>query len=161
MPANQNEHRSRQLSHPETIRALVVASHGVLWKALVDLVSRQPGIEVCASVKNVRDVHGSLAENGSQSVVILDWPVADTSDSRVLGELLKVYPAARWLAVSLYNDLFSVKRALDMGVNGYVTKLMAAEVICTAIRALAAGQEYFSPDVLDGLPQAFAKEILA
>ncbi len=161
MPAKQDGHQSKQAGQSEVIRVLVVASRGVMRKALEDLINQQPDIEVCGLLNDLRNADRWLMREVVPNVVVLDWPAADQLDVRVLTGLLHMYPAARWLAVSLYDDSFSVKQAVDAGVYGYVTKCTVAEMICTAIRALAAGQRYFSPDLLDTLPQSFLKEILA
>jgi len=161
MAAKQDGHQSKQAGQPEVMRVLVVAGHTVLQKALEDLVNQQPDIEVCGLLDDLRNADCWLMRKVAPNVIVLDWPETNRSGGRVLTRLIDTYPVARWLAVSLYDDPFSVKQALDIGVHGYVTKRMAAEMICTAIRALATGQWYFSPDVLDTLPPSFAKDIVA
>ncbi len=159
MPAKQSGHQSKKVIQEEVIRVMIVTGHGTLQKALVDLISGQKDIEVCASVHDLCDADRLLNGVGATNILILDWPVSKHTGAGLLRELLVKHPRVRCLVISLYDDPFSVKKALDMGVNGYVTKCMAAEVVSTTIRALAAGQRYFSSDVLDTLPQSFLKEI--
>jgi DNA-binding NarL/FixJ family response regulator len=160
MPAEIDEQRSAQAGRSEVIRVLVADGHAVLQKALVEFMDRQPDIEVCAIVDDLRDAGHWLTNEASAKVVILGWPLIDPSDAQVLAELLRVYPNARWLAVSSYDDAFSVKEAVETGIYGYVTTYMLPETICTAIRNLAQELRYFSSDVLEVLPPSFKRQIM-
>ena len=125
--------------------------------------AQQEEIEVCATAHDLREARSLLNKLQTVEILVLDWPAPASKNTGmdVLRQLLEKYPRIRCLLISLYDDPFSVKQALDAGVYGYVTKAMAAEKICTATHVLAAGQRYFSPDVLDALPQSFRMEIIA
>lgn len=163
MPIKQGGYHSREFAGEKVTKIILVASHETLQEALRELLGQQEEIEVCAAAYDLRAADSLLKKLQTVDILVLDWPAQASKDPgvRQLRELLVKYPRIRCLLVSLYDDPFSVKQALDVGVYGYVTKSMAAEKICTATRVLAAGQRYLSPDVLEALPQSFVKEILA
>lgn len=158
MSPKHDGNQTKRAARGNMIKVLVVTSHEVLQKALVDLIHQQPDIEVCAVVQDLNDLDRWLIGKDVTKVVIIDWPVSDHLKVPKLRELLTKYPKVRCLAICLYDDPFLAKQALDAGIYAYVTKCMAAETMSTAIRTLAAGQRYFSSDVLDMIPLSFIKE---
>lgn len=160
MLAEKDEQYSEQAGQSEVIRVLVVDSHAVLQKALVEFIDRQPDIEVCAIVDNLREAGHCLTKEALAKVVIMGWPLVNQLDTQVMAELQRMYPNVRWLAVSSYDDAFSVKQAVETGIYGYVTTYRLSETICTAIRNLAQEHRYFSSDVLDLLPSSFKRKIV-
>ena len=163
MPIRQGGYQSKELAEGKVTKVIVVASHETLQEALMELLAQQEEIEVCATAHDLREAHSLLNKLQTVDILVLDWPAPASKNTGmdVLRQLLEKYPRIRCLLISLYDDPFSVKQALDAGVYGYVTKAMAAEKICTATHVLAAGQRCFSPDVLDALPQSFRMEIIA
>ena len=132
-------------------KVLMVGMRGPMQQALTKLVSQQPDIEVCGSVPDLIDASCRIKSNDVE-VIVVEWPVSDPNQTRVLQQLRVTRPELKWLAISLYDDHFAVKQAFDLGICGYITKAMTAETICAAIRAVKAGQRFCSPDVVDALP---------
>jgi two-component system uhpT operon response regulator UhpA len=150
MLPKQNNHQDERDARGGVIKVLVVAGYGALQRAMVELIDQHPGIEVCSFMQDMRDVNRWLM-GGTANVIILDWPLFDQGEVGILRGLLVTRPGVRFLAVSLYDDRFSVKQALDLGIRGYVTKTMVAETICVAICAVWAGRLFCSPDVVETL----------
>ena len=153
MRPHKDDHRKRDVGD-RGIRVLVVARQGVLRRALVELIDYKDGFQVASVVENLSDANRWLLQN-SVHVIILDWPLADPGEIRILHEMITRPSGQAFLAVSLYDDPFSVKQAFDLGVRGYVSKAMAAETLCAALHAVRAGQRFCSPDVGDVMPDAF------
>jgi DNA-binding NarL/FixJ family response regulator len=56
-------------------------------------------------------------------------------------------PQARVLVFSIHDEPIFPTRAFRAGARGYVTKASAPEVLVNAVRAVAAGSIFLSPDV--------------
>jgi DNA-binding NarL/FixJ family response regulator len=80
-------------------------------------------------------------------VIVLDIALPDVSGIETLRRIIARRPAARVLIFSMYEDAIYVSRALDAGALGYMTKASAAEHLPRAVRQVAAGTRYLSPDV--------------
>jgi DNA-binding NarL/FixJ family response regulator len=132
----------------DTIKVLVVAGRGPLQQALVAFIDHQPDTEVRSLVTDMREAKRWLV-GGAANVILMDWPLANPEDVGILRELMTTRAGLGFLAVSLYDDPFSVKQAFNLGVHGYLTKALAAETIGAAIRAVSLGRRYCSPDVTD------------
>jgi DNA-binding NarL/FixJ family response regulator len=61
---------------------------------------------------------------------------------------------ARVLVFSMYEDTIFVRRALDAGAAGYMTKAGAPRVLVDAVESVAAGKRYISHDVAQALALA-------
>jgi DNA-binding NarL/FixJ family response regulator len=65
--------------------------------------------------------------------------------------ILAHQPNALVLMFSMYEDTIFVRRALEAGAAGYLTKASAPRVLVEAIDAVAAGRRFLSPDVAQTL----------
>jgi DNA-binding NarL/FixJ family response regulator len=61
------------------------------------------------------------------------------------------FPAARILAFSMHETAAFAQQALRAGACGYVTKTSAPEVLVDAVRAIAAGRTFLSPEMAQTL----------
>ena len=152
MPMELDRHQVEHGVPEGRVKVLVVGVPGILQQALIRMISQHADVDVCASVQDLRDARRWLSCHTAQ-VVVIDWPAHGRSGPQMLQDLIGRYPDLRWLAVSLYDDHFSVNQALSLGVRAYITKAMAAETICTAIRMISAGRLFCSPDIADALPK--------
>lgn len=59
--------------------------------------------------------------------------------------------AVRILMFSMYQDAIYVSRAFEAGAVGYLSKSSAPELLVEAVRAVAAGRRYVSPDVAQAM----------
>jgi DNA-binding NarL/FixJ family response regulator len=68
-------------------------------------------------------------------------------------------PAVRVIVVSMHSDEGYVLRALKAGAKGYVLKASAEEDVLNAVRAVAAGNAFFSPEISRLLVEEYVREI--
>ncbi|MFC1765013.1 response regulator [Planctomycetota bacterium] len=158
MPVERDEQEERRTASRDLVQVLIVGKKGVLQRALADLISPHPEIDLRLVAQDLLDTSHWLRRHTAH-VAILDWPVFEQGAAQLLKELSHSQPALKWLAISLYDDPFAVKQAFDMGIHAYVTKAMAAETICEAIRVLHSGRGFCSPDVADAIPNLFLEEL--
>jgi two-component system uhpT operon response regulator UhpA len=148
----------KSVSAQARLKVLLVGRQDVLQRAIHELIGPQPDMEVTMVTQNLLDASRWLKRDTVQ-VVILDWPVLEHGAEQIIRDVTSQRPGLHWLAVSLYDENFMVKQAFDKGIKGYVTKAMAADKMCEAIRALQQGHYYCSPDVLESLPAPLSKRI--
>ena len=158
MPENDHEPPVNKVSCHKRVKVLIVGGLEVLQRALRELIASQPDIEVSMVTRDLLDASRWLKRDVVQ-VMIVDWPVLEQGAGQIINDLMRLQPHLKWLAVSLFDDDFIVKQAFAKGINGYVTKAMAADKICEAIRMLQKGQRYCSPDVMYALPDLIRQHI--
>lgn len=89
----------------------------------------------------------ALAARTDPDVVVLDVALPDMTGPEAARRLRAGGACARLLALSANGDGRCVREMLKAGADGYVTKRAAADELTRAIRALAAGQAFLSPEV--------------
>jgi len=62
-------------------------------------------------------------------------------------QILKATPTARVLVLSAYSDLEYVERVMALGAAGYLLKQSSTEVLSKAIREVAKGHMFISPEI--------------
>ena len=90
----------------------------------------------------------------SPDVIILDLNLPDQHGLDLLADLVTIAPASKVLIFTMHDDASHARRALALGVQGYVTKTDDADVIITAVEQILAGQTYLSQPVAQALALA-------
>lgn len=75
-------------------------------------------------------------------IVLLDLNLPDMGGLDVLQRLRAAQPEQLVIVFSMYEDPGFVRRAIDLGARGYVTKGDAPEALADAVRAVMAGELY-------------------
>lgn len=128
------------------ISVLLVEDHRMVREALRDLLVREPGMAVVGEAGDAREAL-ELARSVKPDVVVLDISLPDVNGIEVAARLRDAGCGARIVALSAFSDKRFLKAMLRAGASAYVTKSAAGTELVRAIRAVAAGQGYFSPEI--------------
>ena len=133
-----------------TIRVCLVDDHRMVREALCDLLRREPDIEV---VSEAGDGHSAIeqAQLFGPDVIVLDIRLPDLNGLEVAARLKDANVAAKIVVLSAFADRRFVTAMLRSGASAYVAKSAAGTELVRAIRAVAAGQGYFSPEIAGAL----------
>lgn len=128
------------------IRVLLVEDHRMVREALREALTKAPDIEVIGEAGDARECL-ELAGTLAPQVIVLDIRLPDLNGIEVAARLRDAGNAARIVALSAFSDKRFVTEMLRSGASAYVTKSAAGTELERAIRAVAAGQGYFSPEI--------------
>jgi two-component system NarL family response regulator len=127
-------------------RVMLVEDHRMVREALRDVLSKVPDIEVVAEAGDGREALEHVRTT-RLDVVVLDITLPDFNGIEVTTRMRDQGCQAKVIALSAFSDKRFVKAMLRAGASGYVTKSAAGTELVQAIRSVAAGQGYFSPDI--------------
>ena len=82
---------------------------------------------------------------------MLDIALPGVSGIETARRLIARRNAVRILMFSMYQDAIYASRAFEAGALGYLSKSSAPELLVEAVRAVAAGRRYVSPDVAQAM----------
>ena len=140
------------------IRILIADDHTILREGLKQLLASAEGIEV---VGEAVDGHGVLerVRNVEFDVLLLDLSMPGKSGMDLIKQVKSERPRLRVLVLSMHAEQQYAVRAVRAGASGYLTKESAATQLVAAIRKVAAGGAFISPEVaeqlaLRAMPQA-------
>ena len=138
-------------------RIFIADDHPLVRDALVQLLTGA-GFEVTGGAADGQETlaHPALA---SCRLAIIDLSLGAESGLdlirrlRILGIAVLVY--------SMHEESNVIRRAMEAGANGYVTKSETASSLLNAVRALLAGARYLSPRVETALCESSSFESLS
>jgi len=88
-------------------------------------------------------------------VVVLDMNMPEINGLHAAIEILRRRPDRPILMLSMYDDVQYVRNALNAGIKGYILKNALETDLIRAVRAVAAGKRFLSPELaaaIDGSP---------
>jgi two-component system NarL family response regulator len=133
-----------------TVRVLLVEDHRMVREALREVLTKVPDMEVVGEAGDARDAL-KQAQVLDPDVVVLDIRLPDLNGIEVAARLRDAGSRAKLVALSAFSDKRFVTAMLQSGASAYVTKSAAGTELVRAIRAVAAGQGYFSPEIAGAL----------
>jgi DNA-binding NarL/FixJ family response regulator len=135
------------------IRVLLVDDHRMVREALRDALAKVPDVQVVGEAGDAGDALKQLRLQ-SPDVVVLDIGLPDLNGMEVAARVRDAGGHAKIVVLSAYSDKRFVAEMLRSGASAYVTKSAAGTELIRAIRAVMAGQGYFSPDIAGTLATA-------
>jgi DNA-binding NarL/FixJ family response regulator len=108
------------------------------------VLEAEDGIEPVGEAGTARDAVFE-ARSTKPDVILLDVVMPDQSGLEIIPTLLKEHPEVRILVLSMQDDPQYVREAFASGASGYVLKEAADAELVTAIRRVAAGEQYVHP----------------
>ena len=100
-------------------------------------------------------------------LVLMDIEMPEMNGIEATEQALRIRPDLKVIVLSMYGDEQYYYKMVDVGVKGFVLKNSGIEKVIAAIRAVAAGENYFSEELLvnilnnmrDGEPETPDNEI--
>lgn len=131
-------------------RVLLVEDHRMVREALREVLTKVTDVEVVGEAGDARDGL-ERAKLLAPDVIVLDIRLPDLNGIEFAARLRDSGNPAKIVALSAFSDKRFVHEMLRAGASGYVTKSAAGTELVRAIRAVASGQGYFSPEIAGAL----------
>jgi len=130
----------------DSIKVLLADDHTLLRRAVARVLHESPTITVVAEVGNADDAI-TAALRFNPNVVVLDIDMPGIASFDAARTIIARVSTARVLFLSAFTHDRYIEAALACGALGYLSKNEPPEKVIDAIRAVAGGQCYFSPEV--------------
>jgi DNA-binding NarL/FixJ family response regulator len=131
---------------PDRIDVVLVDDHAVVREGYRRLLERAAGLVVVGEAASMAEAMRLDAEL-QPDVIVLDIALPGVSGIEVLRRLIAHRPEAKVLIFSMYQDGIYATHAMNAGARGYLSKASAPDLLVSAVRAVAYGGQYISPDV--------------
>lgn len=130
---------------PSPIRILIVDDHFMVRLGLIGAISTEPDIEIVGEASNGADALECF-QRLRPDITLMDGILPDIHGVEVTRRILEIAPEARVIMVSINETAEDIHRAMDAGARGYMPKSSEKDAIVTAIRKVAAGGRFLSPE---------------
>ncbi|TDB89081.1 response regulator transcription factor [Actinomadura sp. KC216] len=129
----------------ETIRVLITDDHPVFRQGLKGLLQAL-GVDVVGEAENGPDAV-RLAAELQPDVVVMDLHMPGGNGIEATRTITRTSPRIGVLVLTMFRDDDSVFAAMRAGARGYLLKESGAEEIARAVRAVAAGEAIYGPEI--------------
>ncbi|MBB4842145.1 DNA-binding NarL/FixJ family response regulator [Paucibacter oligotrophus] len=139
------------------IKVILCDDHALIRRGIRDTLSDVADIEVIGEAGDygeLRSLLRDLGPNAGCDVLVLDINMPGRSGLDVLHVLKDEGTTIRTLIVSMYPEDQYAIRALRAGAYGYVNKGGDPQVLVQAVRTVAQGRKYVTPEIAQMLVES-------
>ncbi|MBV8501496.1 MAG: response regulator transcription factor [Paucibacter sp.] len=138
------------------IRVLLCDDHALIRRGIRDTLADCADIEVVGEAGDYGELRALLHKLGDKpcDVLVLDINMPGRSGLDVLHVLKDEGAAIRTLIVSMYPEDQYAIRALKAGAFGYVNKGGDPALLVSAVRTVAQGRKYVTPEIAQMLVES-------
>ena len=119
------------------------------------MLQREREIEIVGEAANGTDVK-QLLKNTKVDVILLDINMPDMNGTDTALFVAEHFPSVKILVLSSFEEDHYIQKMMQTGVAGYILKRVSSAELIVAIKAVAAGNSYFSQPVSDKIRRVFS-----
>ena len=136
------------------IRVVLADDHALVRQGFRRILEDEMDIEVIGEAGGGAEAI-DLDQRLDPDVVVLDMNMPEINGLHAAIEILRRRPDRPILMLSMYDDVQYVRNAVNAGIKGYILKNALETDLIRAVRAVAAGKRFLSPELaaaIDGSP---------
>lgn len=127
---------------------LLVDDHKILRDGIRAILERSAEFQVIGEAECGADAL-RLSKDSRPDIILMDISMPGLSGIEATTEVLRHSPRSKVVILSMYDDEHSVVSAIRSGARGFVLKRASHDDLVDALRAVAKGGSYLSPQVSD------------
>jgi DNA-binding NarL/FixJ family response regulator len=141
------------------IRVFSVDDHPLMHEGIAALINNQPDMSLIAEAFDGR---GALLEFRAHQpdVTLMDLRLPDMNGIDAMISILKEFPNARVIILTMFEGDVEIQRALKAGARGYLLKTMPPKELVKVIRRVHAGKKHIPPEIAANLAEHFSNDAL-
>jgi DNA-binding NarL/FixJ family response regulator len=132
------------------IKVLLVDDHDVVRDGVRLMLSSVDDIEIESEARSVQEA-ASLINERHFDVALIDISMPGQNGLELIERLRAKKPEIAALIFSIYSEKIYAIRALKLGAAGYLTKNAPATMLVNAIRKVASGGKFITPEIAEKL----------
>jgi DNA-binding NarL/FixJ family response regulator len=140
------------------VQVLIADDHPLIRSGLRALLEREGEFQVVGEASDGYEAI-ELATHLKPDVALLDIGMPRLNGIDAAQHISERSAGVRIILVSMHSDEAYVLRALKSGAHGYLLKASPEADVLTAVRAVAAGNAYFSPKITKLLVEEYVNEV--
>lgn len=145
------------MTQSASIRLLIVDDHAVVREGIKSIVASTQDISIAGEAESGFDAI-RLARQLDYTIMLLDIALPDKNGIEVLKQIKAEKPEAAVIMFSIHREDQYAVRSLKAGAAGYLNKQCSSQQIVDAIRQVAGGLKYISPQLAQELANNLNQE---
>jgi DNA-binding NarL/FixJ family response regulator len=141
------------------IRVLLADDHRMVRQGFKLILQSQEDLEVVGEAGNGRE---AVEQAGvlQPDVIVMDVTMPELNGIEATRRMRDVAPQAHVLALSVHRDGVYVREIIKAGAEGYILKESADTELLAAVRAVAEGNSYLSPEVAGAVLKDYRRQAM-
>jgi DNA-binding NarL/FixJ family response regulator len=139
------------------IKILVVDDHAVVRRGLREILAETQDLHVGGEAATAAE---ALAKVQAErwDVIMLDIGLGGRSGLDLIADIRRSRPEARVLVLTMFSEEQYAVRAIRAGAAGFLTKESAPDKLVDAVRKVASGGRFITPELAETLASMVAGE---
>ncbi len=137
------------------IKILIADDHPIVRRGIRQILAETTDLHVGGEAASGPEVMAKV-DHERWDVIVLDLSMPDRSGIDLIADLRRVRPETRILVLTVFSEEQYAVRALRAGASGFLTKESAPDKLVEAVRKVAAGGRYVSPELAEALASMLA-----
>ncbi len=134
------------MSGEQQLKVLIVDDHELVRAGMRRLLEENPQLGAIFEANSGEEAL-ELAREQRFDLVLMDITLPGISGMEASDRLLHIDPSTRIIMVTGKLEGGHIRKLLNSGVRGYITKGSSSDEMDRAMRQVMAGEQYLSPDV--------------
>lgn len=131
------------------MKILIADDHALFRDGLSMNLEKLAPNAIVSQASNFTQAQKIAASEPNLNLIVIDLDMPDMKWEDGLRELQKAAPKARIVILSASDENKSVKKALELGVAGYISKRMDTKVLNSALKLIIEGGTYLPPSIME------------
>jgi two-component system NarL family response regulator len=128
------------------VRIVLADDHPLIREAIRGLLTGTSEFELVGEAADGKECVARVRELRPE-IVLVDIAMPKMGGEQVTAELRRLFPDLKIIALSGYADRQFVRAMVKAGANAYVVKSSSGRELIHALRAVADGNSYLSPEI--------------
>lgn len=137
-------------------RILLADDHRMVRQGFKLILQAQEDMDVVGETGNGREAL-EMAKSLRPDVVVMDVTMPELNGIEATRRIREAEPLVRVLGLSVHRDAVYVREMVRAGAEGYILKESADSELIAAVRAVARGDSYLSPEVAGAVLKDYRK----
>ena len=138
----------------EKYRIVIAEDYTIVRQGLKSLLDSFNDLQVVGEAVDGKEAIESV-ERLKPDLVLMDLSMPKTGGITAIKEIKKHLPETKVLALTVHKTEGHVRMALEAGADGYILKDASCAELEMAIRNIADGKSYLSPEISNGIIRGY------
>lgn len=140
------------------IKVLLADDHTIVRNGIRSLLEGLADIEIVGEARDGAEALQKVKEL-APDVLLMDIAMPGMTGIEAAVQVTKLYRKTRCLMLSMHQDEDYILKSVEAGASGYLLKDNTREEMLQALRAVAAGEKYFSPSVSHVIVTSYLQKV--
>ena len=131
-------------------RIIIADDHTLFRIGLKQMLESFDGVSVVAEAANAAQTL-DVVQGVAADLLVSDLTMPGTCGTQLIEQLHRQHPSLPILILSMHDEPATVRRALQAGASGYLTKESSPAMLQAAVRQVAAGERFIPPALAETL----------